>query len=44
MKNPYTEFHENATNGLVADSNTDGRAEGLTPSPYKISFYFLQKA
>lgn len=42
MKNPYTEFHENATNGLVADSSTDGRAEELTSSPYK-GFLLLSK-
>jgi len=42
MKKPYTEFHENVTNGLVADSITDGRAEGLTLSPYK-GFLLISK-
>jgi len=35
VKNSFTEFHENPTNGLVAVSQTDGRRLYIRPSFFR---------
>ena len=40
----YTEFHENPTNGLVADTRLDGRTDGRTWPLHTAFFLLLRNA